>query len=171
MLAGALVLSAGCTGWVGHGSVYRARHRGGKEPKEATYRVGLPGAGWRPLRERDLQVAWVRPDAGAAIRVFSECSGHGDPKLEQALDHLRVGWTNWRVLDARKTRLVGREALVAHVEAELDGVTFRHEFWIVKKDGCLFDLSYSAPPSRFDGHLADFRRVVDGFAFPIDGGP
>lgn len=164
-----VALTTACAGWVGHGTVYRARPRGGKEPREATYRVGLPGPGWRPVSDPDLQVAWVRPDTGAAIRVFSECSGHGDPRLDQALDHLRVGWTNWRVLDTKKTRLVDREALVAHVEAELDGVTFRHEFWIVKKNGCLFDLSYSAPPATFDRHVADFHRVVEGFAFPVEG--
>ncbi len=154
---------------MGHGRLYRARPAKGKAPREATYRVGLPGDGWRPLADRDLQVAWVQPETGAAIRVFSECSGHGDPRLDQALDHLRIGWTNWQVIDTRRTRLVGREALVARVEADLDGVRFRHEFWIVKKNGCLFDLSYSAPPAAFEGHVADFRRVVEGFSFPVDG--
>ncbi len=163
----ALGALAAC-GWRGHGQIYYARDRGAQQPHEATYRVGLPGGGFEPVKVKHSQVAWIDRSLGATIRVHSECTGHGDARLDQFLDHLRIGWSSWQVLDTHPETLVGREALRAHVRARLDGILFEHEFWIVKKDGCLFDLSVSAPPGSFARALPAFHRVVKGFRFPLE---
>ncbi|HEX8953495.1 MAG TPA: hypothetical protein VF945_16680, partial [Polyangia bacterium] len=56
-----------------------------------------------------------------------------------------------------------REALRTRVTAKLDGVPMTLELYVVKRDGCIFDLSYAAPPDAFERGAADFRRFVDGF--------
>jgi hypothetical protein len=140
----------------------------GKHPRAASYRVGLPGEGWKPAPMKDVQVAWAHRDAPAGIRVHSECVGHGDAGLDEFLDHLRIGWTAWTVESRAEERLVDRAALRARVTATLDGVPFRHEFLLVKKDGCLFDLSLSARPDAFEAARPAFERVVAGFRFPVE---
>lgn len=64
-------------------------------------------------------------------------------------------------------RLVGRDALRSRVHARLDGVEVHMELVLVKKNGCLFDLMYIASPQAFSAGVSDFRRVVDGFRYPV----
>jgi hypothetical protein len=135
---------------------------------EATYRFGLPGEGWAPARRlQDVQVAWRNASIQGVIGIHSQCEEHGDSSLEEFTDHLRIDWTNWRVVEQENTRLIGRAALRTVVVAELDGMEFAHEIVVVKKDGCLFDLRYSAPPESFPRGRAAFARVVAGFEFPV----
>jgi hypothetical protein len=119
---------------------------------------------------KDVQVAWIHVRAPATIRIHSECANHGDGTLDQFLDHLRIGWTQWQVLEEKDVRLVDRAALQAVVTAELDGVSWKHEIVLVKKNGCLFDLTYSARPDVFEVGRADFRQVVGSFRFPVGRG-
>jgi hypothetical protein len=37
------------------------------------------------------------------------------------------------------------------------------ELLVLKKDGCVYDFSYIAPPALFERHAADFDRLVAGF--------
>ena len=38
---------------------------------------------------------------------------------------------------------------------------------VVKKDGCLFDLTYIAKPEDFEQHTPAFQKVIDGFGYPV----
>ncbi len=166
-VAAACLWLGACSGWRSHGDTFYG-HGGKKAPREATYAFGNPGGNWRPAPpSKHLQVAWIHHSRAATIRIHSECSDHGDGTLEQFLDHLRIGWTQWQVLETSQERMADRAALRAVVTAELDGVTFKHEFVILKKNGCLFDLSYSARPEAFPTGRGDFLRVVSGFRFPV----
>ncbi len=166
----ALALPAGCAGW--RGDVYLAHRTPAKlARKETTYRFGNPGPGWQPVRNlKDVQVAWTHRELGAVIEIHAQCDGQGDSSLDQYTDHLRIDWTSWEVESQEQTRLVDRAALRTVVTAELDGVVRRNELWVVKKNGCLFDLHYSASPAGFAGGRADFARVVEGFRFPTKAG-
>lgn len=163
---GASLLAIGCGGW--RGDVYRAARVPAKRARmEATYRVGDPGGGWRRAAQVDgTQVAWHNPDLAGVIQVHSSCADHGDSSLDQYTDHLRIDWTDWKVLSQREERLVGRAALRTVVDAQLDGVERRQELVVVKKNGCIFDLRYAARPATFDQGRAAFGRVVAGFRFP-----
>ena len=46
--------------------------------------------------------------------------------------------------------------------ADLDGVPMRYDVWVLKKDGCVYDVVYDAAPLKFDEGLAAYRRVRDG---------
>jgi len=165
----ALALGAGCAGW--SGDTYRAHRSPSKLAREeTTYRFGLPGVGWEPVRQlKNVQVAWVNPEVGGIIEVRAQCDDQGDSSLDQYTDHLRIDWTSWQVESQEETRLLDRAALHTVVMAELDGVHRRNELWVVKKNGCLFDLRYSANPAQFQRGQAAFAQVVAGFRFPVRG--
>lgn len=168
LLLVAVTLGSGCSaGW--RGDTYQA-HRWPKDRarKEATYTFGQPGETWRPVREAGaVQVAWLHPELAAFIEIHAQCDEQGDSSLEQYTDHLRIDWTKWTVLEQQQTQMVGREALRTVVDAELDGVPRRNEFVVLKKNGCLFDLRYSAKPSTFEQGRPAFEQVVQGFRFPV----
>jgi hypothetical protein len=149
-----------------------------------SYRFGSPGPAWEPLTTKGLQVAWRHGSDPAVIQVFGECQNHGDSDLEDFTDHQRIDYSSWKIIEeptgeldaegrprhrARQfyTTVAGREALRTTVRANLDGVEVMIEYLVVKKDGCLFDLTYIATPADFDRHTADFQKVIDGFAYPV----
>ena len=160
------VTLAGCAGWRDHGDTYYARRSG--DP-EATYHFGMPPESWRPVRDMDdIQVAWVNTglDGVGIIELYGQCGEQVDSSLEQYTDHLRIDWDAWTVVEQEDVELVGRAALRTVVDASLDGIARRNEFWVVKKNGCLFDLRYSAGPKDFQSGQSDFSAVVRGFRFP-----
>lgn len=158
-----MLAATGCHGWRG------SNHYEARGNKEATYAFGEPGSGWRPLRKDvpDVQVAWLNPELVGMIELHGQCEDQGDSSLEQYTDHLRIDWTEWNVIEQEQTRLAGRDALRTVVTAELDGVPRKMEMWVVKKNGCLFDLRYSTDPETFTRGLDDFRKVVQNFRFPV----
>ncbi len=164
----ALPFVVGCAGWRGD-TYYAHRSPPKRARKEATFSFGSPGAGWNAVRNlKDVQVAWVHPDLGV-IELHAQCDDQGDSSLHQYTDHLRIDWTEWRVDSQEEAKLLDRAALHTLVTAELDGVARRNEMWIVKKNGCLFDLRYSANPARFEQGRRSFADVVAGFRFPVRG--
>lgn len=116
----------------------------------------------------DIQVAWINTSLGGVgiIEVFAQCEGQGDSSLEQYTDHLRIDWDGWTVIEQSSTELLGRAAMRTVVDASLDGIPRRNELWVVKKDGCLFDLRYSAGAADFASGQAAFSSVVQGLRFP-----
>jgi hypothetical protein len=172
VLLGVVLLAlaaAGCGGWVGHGGTYY-RHRG-SGGTEATYSFGSPGPAWRPLKEKGVQVAWYNDGLGAVIQIDSQCDRHGDSTLEQFTDHLRIDFREWEIVSQERLTMVERDAVHTVVLASIDGVKKTHmELYVVKKNGCLFDLHYIAPPHSFERGRGDFAQVVSGFTYPIRGG-
>ncbi len=150
-----------------------------------TYRFGLPGPAWEPMANKDMQVAWHHSTDSAAIQVWGECESHGDSDLEDFTDHQRIDYSSWEIveeptgeLDAEGrprmrpmqyyTTIAGREALRTTVRANLDGVEIMIEYVVLKRDGCLFDLTYVAKPDDFEQHTAEFQEVIDGFGYPVE---
>jgi hypothetical protein len=48
------------------------------------------------------------------------------------------------------------------MRAKLDGVPMQYDIYVMKKDGCVYDLVYVAPPARFTAGAADFERFALG---------
>lgn len=128
------------------------------------YRVEAP-TGWEFLSFAGNDLAWGGPE-GEVIAVNSECRDHGDPSLVVLTNHLLIGFEDRRVVEREELRLAGRGALRTHLKASLDGLPVEMELTVLKKDGCVYDLTYLAPPSRFDANLATYRRLVASFDAP-----
>ncbi|MCA9689441.1 MAG: hypothetical protein R3A51_00875 [Nannocystaceae bacterium] len=167
--AALLCLTPACSGgWVGHGDTYYARPGKKAVPGEATFRFGLPGGSWEPIKEKGVQVAWASRDFPAVINVSGQCERHGDSSLEQFTDHLRIDFREWKILSQTTEPLAGRDAVRTVVEGELDGVTATTlEFVVLKKDGCLFDFQLIAAPGHHASAKPDFDRVVAAFKYPL----
>ena len=56
----------------------------------------------------------------------------------------------------------GREALHSLLRAKLDGVPMQYDIYVTKKDGCVYDLVYVAPPGRFAAGAAAFEPFATG---------
>ncbi|NVB41845.1 hypothetical protein G6O69_28695 [Pseudenhygromyxa sp. WMMC2535] len=183
-LSASLALLTACPDRVGQGLYVAKWEPGWTQSKEATYRFGLPGPAWEQLVQKDTQVAWHHSTDPAVIQIYSECGDHGDSDLEDFTDHQRIDYATWEILEEPTgeldaegqprmrskqyyTTIAEREALRTTVQANLDGVDVLIEYVVLKKNGCLFDLTYIAMPEIFDAHAPEFQRVIDGFRFPV----
>lgn len=167
-LAAMTLLCIGCAGWRGAGDTfYGHRVPRARAQKEATYGFGQPGSGWTPITDvKGVQVAWENRSLAGIIELHAQCDEQGDSSLAQYTDHLRLDFDDWTVVEQGEATLVGRAARRTVVDASLDGIARRNELWVVKKNGCLFDLRYSASPADFAAGQRDFAAVVQGFRFP-----
>jgi hypothetical protein len=56
-----------------------------------------------------------------------------------------------------------REARHTVMKAKLDGVPLVWDAYVMKKNGCVYDMVYVAPPDRFEEGTAAFERFAQGF--------
>jgi hypothetical protein len=133
---------------------------------ETTYRIGHLGPEWgRVDVAGHNDVAFSHPDHGAIVQVNSSCNPALDIPLEALTQHLLIGFTERDIQSQDRVPMAAREALRTHAVAKLDGVPREMVFYVLKKDGCVYDLSLVAPPGeRFARARKDYDGFVAGFA-------
>jgi hypothetical protein len=157
LLAVALML-AGCASKDAYdGRVY---HSG-----RGSFRTGPIPSSWE--REKNVAGAMLafHDRNGGSVSVYSRCGQDGDDVPLSALTHhLLIGFTEREVNSQTVIPMDGREAMHTVVHAKLDGVPIALSIYVMKKDGCVYDLVWVAPPDRFEAGLADFDAFVGGFS-------
>jgi hypothetical protein len=127
-----------------------------------SYTIGQPGAGWVKMHLEKANVAWHQPDLAAGMFLNSTCGGVQDAPLTGLSNELLIGSTEREILQQELVPWSHREALETVVTCKLDGVARKRILFVIKKDGCVYDLVYDAPPEHFDDGLASYRAVRDG---------
>lgn len=133
------------------------------EKEGVRYRVGALPSGWRQVELEENDLALFAEGSPHAIAVNSTCEGHGDPSLQVLTSHLLFGFTDRHVLVQRAEPLDGREGLRSRVRAKLDGVPVELLLVVLKKDGCVYDFTYTSPPERFDEKRSAFEALLENF--------
>ena len=128
-----------------------------------TYRVGTLGPEWEPMHVSGNDLAFHRAGLGT-ISVNSTCEDYEDVPSTALLNHLLFETTARRYLIEETVALDGRGARHALVRAELDGVPLELELFVMKKDGCVFDLAHIRRPDAPAADRASFLNFVQHFA-------
>lgn len=150
------LLVIGCGGPTFQGSVYRGRGY--------AFRVPSPPAAWKRI-EVDDALAFEDTQTNAMIAASGRCKVDGeDVPLRSLAQHLFLQFTEREVQVEEVVPFDGREALHTVVTAKLDGVPRQFDVWVLKKDGCVYDLYCIADPARFQDAAGPFRDFVRGFA-------
>jgi hypothetical protein len=161
MLALVTLTAAGCGSAPARlsGGVYRA--------KDTAFRLGPTLRHWQP-QSSDADVAFYEPSLDAVMMANSDCSSERDPPLSVATNTLMMGFTDRQITSEEVVSLDGRDALHRRMRAKLDGVPLAIEAYVLKKDGCIYDLVYLSPPDSAALGAPDFHRFVAGFS-TVDG--
>src|SRR5439155_2962091 len=114
--------------------------------RDMCYRTGeLPG--WQLIRHKGGEIAFFQEHFDAVAQANATCRDDAEAaSLEVLMNHLLIGYTEVQVHQNERVRLDGREALHDLVEARLDGVPVLLDLYVLKRNGCIFDLSLAAPP-------------------------
>jgi hypothetical protein len=127
------------------------------------FRVDEPGGPWRRIAAPSGDLAWEHDGTHAVIAANATCRGHKDPPAQILLNDLLIGTTDRRLLLDEVVLLDGRDALHQVVAARLDGVSIVFDLYVLKKDGCVYDLALLARPGVYDRVADAFVTFVAGF--------
>ena len=136
---------------------------------EATYRVGALGREWKRAEVDDNDLAFYRHGVGT-IAVNATCQEYEDVPHTALVNHLLFGTTHRQFRVEEMTQLDGRGAYHVLVSAELDGVAMLLEVYVIKKSGCVYDLSLIASETTHAQASGDFEAFVRGFSTEVRGG-
>jgi hypothetical protein len=161
----ALVLTcgviAGCASTGLEGNVYRG--------DGYAFRLEPPKEGWEQLDAGDAVLAFRDDGDRAIILVHARCGVDGDDVPLVALtNHLFLEFTEREIEKQEVVPFDGREAMHTLLTAKLDGVLMRYEVWVLKKDECVYDMLYLAPPATFEHSRAAFTALVRGFSTKVE---
>ena len=130
--------------------------------RTAQYHVDMPGEGWTREKIKGVDAAWFSPDH-AAIMINSSCSDASDVSLIGLTGQLFIGLTEQKLINQRTLQASGREALETHISAKIDGVPRQMKTWVLKKDGCVYDIVLAAPDDAFESSVKTYDLVRDSF--------
>jgi hypothetical protein len=126
---------------------------------------------WQRVEAEGVNLAFRDAQGSSTIAVSARCGKDADDvPLEALTRHLFIQFTEREYSIEETVPFDGREARHTVMTAKLDGVPKKFDFWVLKKDGCVYDLYLIAEPARFEAVAAEFRKLVSGFAtVPVDG--
>lgn len=127
------------------------------------FQVPQSPEGWRPMDVSSGALAF-EDSAHNQILVNARCDRDGeDVPLSSLTNHLFLRFTERKVHAEEVIAFDGREALRTDISAKLDGVEKRFLVWVLKKDGCVYDLLYFATPETFEQTGPTFDAWARGF--------
>jgi hypothetical protein len=149
-------VAVGCGGSAFDGKVYHGQG--------FAFRVPPPPPTWKRIDATGASLAF-QDAGGGTIAVNGRCGLDGDDVPLTALtQHLFLQFTDREITTQEVVPFDGREAMHTELAAKLDGVPHRFDVWVLKKDGCVYDLYYFAAPERFEADKVPFEQFVRGFA-------
>jgi hypothetical protein len=151
VMLGAASCSAGLQGDTFHGDGF-------------AFRIGPLPESWRRVEISHAALAFRDEQDGASIVLNGRCGVDGeDVPLESLTQHLFLRFTEREIVEQKVTPFDRREAMRTVLTAKLDGVPMKFDVWVLKKDGCVYDLAFMATPPRFARGDAEFERFVASF--------
>jgi hypothetical protein len=124
--------------------------------------VGPVPEPWRRVAIDGADLAYRDESRDASVMFDVRCARGSDAPLSVLTEHLIMGTTSRDFVSQEIVPLDHREALHTLMRAKLDGVPMQYDIYVMKKDGCVYDMVYVAPPDRFTAGAADFERFALG---------
>jgi len=98
------------------------------------------------------------------VLVNGRCGQDGDDVPLLALtQHLFMSFTEREIVEQTVVPMDGREAMHTVMRAKLDGVPKVFNAYVLKKDGCVYDLVGIWAAGKFEGQRAAFEGFASGF--------
>jgi hypothetical protein len=127
---------------------------------------------WKRIDVDGATLAFRDQAQDAVVLLNTRCQHRdNDAPLSVLTRHLVMGTTERDVLIEETIPFDQREALHTVMRAKLDGVPRQYDIYVIKKDDCILDLVYVAPPERFSEGAPLFERFAMGVHAVSGGGP
>jgi hypothetical protein len=163
VVAAALAVGAcGTTGSVESG-VYRDAH--------VAFHIDPVPSGWHAIRVSNADLVFRDAAHEASILINGRCIPQdGDAPLSALTEHLLMGTTAREFLLEETLPFDSREARHTVLRAKLDGVVMGYDVFVLKKNGCVYDLVYVGDPTAMQAGSPAFETFAKGFHTLSSGG-
>lgn len=131
--------------------------------RELKYDIGKLPKVWKQLDVNYLNLVFYNTKNNAVIYVNGKCSGSSDAPLTILRTHLLLGFKHKKIIKSEKLKIENREGLHSIVLASLDGVKRKIDYYIFKKNGCLYDFVLISTIGTFYENQKKFNNVVNKF--------
>jgi hypothetical protein len=119
---------------------------------------------WKSPKRLLKQLVYENDPLKATIVVDALCGPkYDDAPLNRLAIELFQRMQRPKIDSERTISLDGRSALRVDGRGDVDGVPLRMAVVVMKKDFCLYDFSYFAPPETFASGVRDFEGYLNGF--------
>jgi hypothetical protein len=129
------------------------------------FEVPLPGGAWQPVPDEPSALTLAHTQLAAGITISVTCGQERDVPLDILTRHLFFGFKNMQVLQQAPQALHGVPALETVARARLDGREVQLHSYVVRRDGCIYDMVYFASPQDYSQGEPGFERMMAGFRF------
>jgi hypothetical protein len=130
---------------------------------ELRVRLGAVPSDWSAIQVDGADVAYRDAPHEGSVLFDVRCHDRdGDAPLASLTEHLIMGTTERDVGKQETIPFDGREAMHTVMSAKLDGVPLQYDLYVMKKDGCVYDVVYVAPAARFAGGAPTFEAFAAG---------
>jgi hypothetical protein len=125
--------------------------------------LGPVPEGWAQVHVDGADLAYRDQGFGGSAMVDFRChEPDDDAPLGTLTQHLIMGTTDRQTVSEETIPFDGREAKHTVMLAKLDGVDLEYDIYVMKKDGCVFDLVYVTPPRSYGDAAPSFERFARG---------
>ena len=148
----ALLATAACAA----GSIREGTYRDGRD----RFAVRLPPVRWQLTSLDGATLGFRAPDLDAGMGLRVDCGNPEPGPLPWVARHLFFGLANTRI-DANERLTWGDGSLVrTRLRARLDDRPVGVDAVTMRRESCLYDFMYVAPPDRFEEGRLDFDAFV-----------
>lgn len=139
-------------------SVFRTR--------DTQYKIGELPTSWKRMSLRYADLAFANKADGSTLLINSSCDKAEDTPAIALTWHLFIGMTEQKIIEQKPFAVSAREGLETTAEAKIDGIKRKFRMLVLKKNGCVYDIVLSTPPSRFEENLPVYEAALKGFDVP-----
>jgi hypothetical protein len=125
--------------------------------------LGPVPEGWNQVRVDGADLAYRDQAREGSVMVDFRChEADDDAPLSVLTQHLIMGTPDRQTVNEETIPFDGREAAHTVMRAKLDGVDLQYDMYVMKKDGCVFDIVYVSPPRLYEEGAPSFERFARG---------
>jgi hypothetical protein len=130
---------------------------------EVQVHLGPVPESWSSVKVEGADVAYRDQGREGSVLLDVRCGERDDDaSLSVLTGHLIMGTTERQPVSEETIPFDGREALHTVMRAKLDGVDLQYDIYVMKKDGCVYDIVYVSPPQRYQEGATAFAQFAHG---------
>jgi hypothetical protein len=130
---------------------------------ELKYKIGKLPKNWKQLDVDYLNLVFYNKKNNAIIYVNGKCKNSSDAPLTILRTHLLMGFKGKKIIKSEPLKIENREGLHTILITSLDGVKRKVDYYIFKKNGCLYDFVLISKIDDFYENQKRFNKVIKNF--------
>lgn len=155
-IALACTILSGCATWQVLDGTYLNEAKG--------FKLRLPSSIWTLEGGDEPELLFRHQTLPAGMMVNATCGGRAPSRELHVLGrHLLFGLKEKRVLKTDQTVLAEKEVLQTFVRGTFEGEELLVKSYVIKAEGCVYDLVYFADPEVYAEGEGEFEALVKGF--------